>query len=111
MAQGIVCKGCALHQQSKVPGPSGIVVKLELGDQVSPRPAVGEGGAASIDDWALLNAGAACQSVELNGAKWAARNRPTKSRDACVTDNMCGPGFANGALAWEVDHESIYSDI
>jgi hypothetical protein len=24
---------------------------------------------------------------------------------------MCGPGFANGALAWEVDHESIYSDI
>ena len=59
MAQGIVCKGCALHQQSKVPGPSGIVVKLELGDQVSPRPAVGEGGTASIDDWTLLNAGAA----------------------------------------------------
>lgn len=59
LQKGIFCKGRADHQQSKVPGPSGVPLKLKLRNQLRPRPGVGEGGTTGIDVWALLSTDAA----------------------------------------------------
>ena len=59
LQKGIFCKRRADHEQGKVPGPSGVPVKLKLRNQLRPRPGVGQGGTTGVDVWALLGADAA----------------------------------------------------
>lgn len=59
LQKSIVCKRRADHEQGKVPGPSGVPLKLKLRNQLRPRPGVGEGGTTGIDVWALLGTEAA----------------------------------------------------
>ncbi len=59
LQKGIFCKRRADHEQGKVPGPSGVSLKLKLRNQLRPRPGVGEGGTTGVDVWALLGTEAA----------------------------------------------------
>ena len=54
LRNGVGYKGCAVHQQGKMPCPARLALKLELRNQRDPRPGVRHGRPTRMEHgWAL----------------------------------------------------------
>ena len=53
---GVSYKGCAVHQQGKMPCPAGLALKLELRNDRHPRPGVRHGRPTRIEHGRVLKA-------------------------------------------------------